>query len=216
MITRTAYLGFLLCAFLLSACDAPPALPVVAGDTPPAAQTTPAPTSAPTAVVLVAMDAPAPTAAPTLTAPSLFPTPPPPDDCPITPPPDPAFVPPEPYAHTAPYGEFWYGTNDLWTMLPPDGRWYDLPLSKDGYAQKVFWWREGYDMRTEQQPQITMSGRRLDGDAPAFEHTGGTNGYHADMGEFMLTGVIIPTTGCWEITGRYGAAELSFVVWVAP
>jgi hypothetical protein len=31
----------------------------------------------------------------------------------------------------------------------------------------------------------------------------------------MLTGVTIPSPGCWEITGRTGKAELSFVVWVA-
>jgi hypothetical protein len=214
MMKRTACLCILLCAFLLAACDAP-ASPAVAGDAPPAAPTTPAPTSAPTAVVLVAMDAPAPTAAPALTVPSLIPTSPL-ADCPVTQPQDPLFVPPEPYASIAPYGEFWYGTNDLWTMLQPDGQWYALPHDGDGYGQKVFWWREGYDMRTEQQPQITVSGRRLDGDAPAFEQTGGTNGYHADMGEFMLTGVEVPTAGCWEITGRYGQAELSFVVWVAP
>lgn len=61
----------------------------------------------------------------------------------------------------------------------------------------------------------TTTGRRRPGGAPAFEHTGGTNGYQADMGEFMLTGVEVPTAGCWEITGRYGAAKLSFVVWVA-
>jgi hypothetical protein len=61
-----------------------------------------------------------------------------------------------------------------------------------------------------------MSGRRLDGDAPILEQTGGTNGYHGDMGQFMLTGVKVPTAGCWELTGHYGEAELSFVVWVVP
>jgi hypothetical protein len=140
----------------------------------------------------------------------------PPDSCPITQPQDPAFIPPEPYAAQAPYSEFWYGSNGLWTMLQPDGRWYDLPHDEDGFTQKVFWWREGYDMTKEPQPRITVSGRRLDVDAPTFEHTQGTNGYHADMGQFMLAGVEIPTAGCWEITGRYGQAELSFVVWVAP
>jgi hypothetical protein len=140
----------------------------------------------------------------------------PPDDCPITQPQDPVFVPPEQYASVAPYGEFWYGTNELWTMLQPDGRWAGLPQSEHGYSQKVFWWREGYDMTKETQPRITVSGRRLDGDAPTFENTGGTNGYHGDMGQFMLTGVAVPTSGCWEITGKYREAELSFVVWVAP
>lgn len=141
----------------------------------------------------------------------------PPDDCPITGPQDPVFVPPEPYAATAPYGEFWYGTNALWTMLQPDGRWYALPHDENGYGQKVFLWREGYDMTEENQPQITMSGRRLDGDRQTFVgQPGGTNGYHDDMGQFMLTGVAVPTAGCWKLTARYNQAELSFVVWVAP
>jgi hypothetical protein len=139
-----------------------------------------------------------------------------PDSCPVTQPQDPIFVPPEPYPPTAPYGQFWYGTNELWTAIHPDGQWEALPVDKDGYTQKVFWWREGYDMTKEQRPQITVSGRRLDGDAPIFEQTGGTNGYHGDMGQFMLTGVKVPTAGCWELTGHYGEAELSFVVWVAP
>jgi hypothetical protein len=140
----------------------------------------------------------------------------PPDSCPITRPQDPVFVPPEPYSSVAPYGDFWYGSKMLWTALQPDGRWYALPRDREGYSQKVFWWREGYSMTVEPQPRITISGRRLDGDAPAFEQTGGTNGYHADLGEFMLTGVGVPTAGCWEITGRYGEVELTFVVWVAP
>jgi hypothetical protein len=140
----------------------------------------------------------------------------PPDTCPITRPQDPVFVPPQPYAATAPYGQFWYGGNELWTALHPDGSWNGLPHDKSGYTQKVFWWREGYEMTEEPSPEITVSGRRLDNDAPGFEHTGGTNGYHADMGQFMLTGVEVPAAGCWEITGRYGDEALSFVVWVAP
>ena len=30
----------------------------------------------------------------------------------------------------------------------------------------------------------------------------------------MLTGVYVPTPGCWEITGDYHRNKLSFVVWV--
>jgi hypothetical protein len=32
----------------------------------------------------------------------------------------------------------------------------------------------------------------------------------------MITGVDVPTLGCWEITGRYRSHELSFVVSVTP
>lgn len=139
-----------------------------------------------------------------------------PDDCPITAPPEPPFVPPEPYAPTAPYGNIWYGSNNLWTWLLPDDSWNNLPHSEKGYAQKVFWWSEGYDQRTEPSPQITVTSRRLDGDGPDYEHTGGTNGSHEDMGQFMLTGVAISSSGCWEITGYYHKTSLSFVVWVGP
>lgn len=140
----------------------------------------------------------------------------PPDDCPVTPYQDPAFVPPKPYPPAAPYGEFWYGNNELWTMLRPDGRWNSSPDTNKGYVQKVLWFREGFDMMKEEQPLITVSGRRLDGDSPPFEEIGGTNGHHADVGQFMLTGIVVPTAGCWEITGHYREETLSFVVWVAP
>ncbi|WP_374687974.1 hypothetical protein [Promineifilum sp.] len=220
-------------AALLTACGAPLAAREGA-DNPPAAQSAspagdaPVATAAPAALVPEATTAPTEPpvpsdsaalmepATPTLTVPSIFPTPWPPANCPITQPQDPPFVPPAPYAPEAPYGEFWYGTNELWTMLYPDGHWHGLPSNEHGYGQKVLWWREGYDMTTEQQPQITVSGRRLDGDAPTFEQTGGTNGYHADVGQFMLTGVAVPTAGCWEIIGHYRDATLTFVVWVSP
>jgi hypothetical protein len=29
-----------------------------------------------------------------------------------------------------------------------------------------------------------------------------------------MTGINFPTTGCWEITGRYESDEVTFVVWV--
>jgi hypothetical protein len=140
----------------------------------------------------------------------------PPKSCPITKPQDPVFIPPEPYAAKAPYGNFWYGTNRLWTMLEPDGTWSFLPQSENGFGQKVFLWREGYSMTTEPQPIITMSGRQIDGTAVYDEHTDGTNGYHPELGQFMLTGVTVPVPGCWEFTARYEKAELSFVVWVVP
>jgi hypothetical protein len=54
------------------------------------------------------------------------------------------------------------------------------------------------------------AGRRRDG----FQTTWATNGYHPDLGSFMLGGVEIPAPGCWELTGHYKGYELSFVIWV--
>jgi hypothetical protein len=137
----------------------------------------------------------------------------PPDTCPVTLPPEPKFIPPPPYSRYAPYG-FWYGTDSLWTQTPGDGVWSGLPHNPEGYTQKVFWWREGYSLGEES--QLSVSGRRLDAPAPALIVSRATNAFAADIHSAMLVGVIFPTLGCWEISGRYADAQLSFVVWVAP
>jgi hypothetical protein len=137
--------------------------------------------------------------------------------CPITQAPDPAFEPPAPYPAKAPYaGEFWYGTPALWTMLGDEGTWQQLPHTDAGYTQKVFWWRQGYDWRAEPEPELTVTGRRLDGSAPPLSASRATNAYHPDFSSAMLVGVDVPTLGCWEITGHIDGQALSFVVWVAP
>src|SRR5690349_22571947 len=52
----------------------------------------------------------------------------PPADCPVTLPSIPAFKAPEPYFADAPWhGIFWYGQEHLWTALPTNGVWEDLP-----------------------------------------------------------------------------------------
>jgi hypothetical protein len=141
----------------------------------------------------------------------------PPESCPVTAPQEPVFQPPEPYLPDSPYpGVFWYGSDALWTQLPVDGRWYALPYDETGYSQKVFWGREGYRMKDEPQPELVVTGRRLDADAPPLKASPATNGYHPDTGDFMLVGVEVPTPGCWEISGDYYGNTLSFVVWVAP
>ncbi len=52
-------------------------------------------------------------------------------------------------------------------------------------------------------------GTRLDGPG-AFEVSGGTNA--SAVGTAMLVGVVFPTSGCWQVTGRYRDATLSYVV----
>jgi hypothetical protein len=68
----------------------------------------------------------------------------------------------------------------------------------------------------EPEPALIVTGERLDAQAPPLTSSQATNAYASDIGSAMLTGVDLPTLGCWRITGRYGTAELSFVVWVAP
>lgn len=138
------------------------------------------------------------------------------ENCPVTQVQDPPFVPPSPYSAVAPYeGEFWYGTQELWTMLRENGVWWGLPDHGDHYVQKVFWWNAGYDWQAEPVPVFKVTARRLDGPAPEFETSRATNAF-ADFGSAILTGVEIPGLGCWEFTGSYRGHSLSFVVWVEP
>jgi hypothetical protein len=124
--------------------------------------------------------------------------------------PDPAFAAPSPYP-SQPFGgrRLWYGSDGLWTMLDPHGEvWSGLPRSSGGLTQKTFWFS------TDMSPtQITVSGIRLD-DSGAFTSAPGTNATSADFGDAMLVGIEVPTPGCWQITGHYRGAELSYVVLV--
>ncbi|HEU0292560.1 MAG TPA: hypothetical protein VFR47_07475 [Anaerolineales bacterium] len=140
----------------------------------------------------------------------------PPATCLITVPQDPPFTPPAPYDALGFEGDFWYGSNSLWTAVPQSGTWRGLPLNSGGYTQKVFWWRDGYVWNEEPEPNLIVTGERLDAKAPPLKASKATNAYASDIGSAMLVGVDIPTAGCWKITGRYNdEAELSFVVWVA-
>jgi hypothetical protein len=129
---------------------------------------------------------------------------------------DPPFVPPSPYDSLGFEGEFWYGSNSLWTAVHQDGIWASLPLNPEGYTQKLFWWREGYVWTEEPEPALTITAERLDAPGPSFMSSKATNAYASDIGSALLTGVGLPALGCWKITGKYADAELSFVVWVAP
>jgi hypothetical protein len=41
---------------------------------------------------------------------------------------------------------------------------------------------------------------------------------HLDMSGHpsIMTGIFIPTVGCWQITGDYKGDKLTFVIWVEP
>ena len=140
----------------------------------------------------------------------------PPASCPVTVPQDPPFVPPAPYDSLGFKDYFWFGSDALWTSLPRDSVWYGLPDNPGGYTQKVFWWRDGYVWNEEPEPNLIVTGERLDASAPPLIVSKATNAYAGDIGSAMLAGVDFPTLGCWKITGKYEDAELSFVVWVAP
>jgi hypothetical protein len=139
--------------------------------------------------------------------------------CPVTLPGARAFTPASDTPDGPPpsYESVWYGTPELWTRLNHQGEiWNNLPIANDGsLSQKTFWWREGYSMSDEPQPDIIVTLEHLNGSAPSVEAGGpGTNGGHPDLGQFMIVGLEIPQSGCWSITAEYRGTTLSYVAWV--
>ena len=140
-----------------------------------------------------------------------------PKTCSVTKPADHPFVPPPPHSEKPPQGQFWFGTDGLWTRLPETGAWIGLghyTPDDPTFRQKLFFWRQGYDPHAETQTKLIVSGKRIDAVAQPLQTDGpGTGSWTADD-QFLVTGINFPTVGCWEVTGRYGNDELTFVVWV--
>lgn len=122
-----------------------------------------------------------------------------------------SFVPPAPYpkAGNVRGQAFYVGSPNLWVLVHPVP-WHAGPLWPDGYQEKIVWYSQGYDAKADPRPAISISGRRLDGDAPPLVVTG-ANGTWQDV-DFIMSGVNFPTKGCWEITGKFKGAEVKFVV----
>jgi hypothetical protein len=145
-----------------------------------------------------------------------------PASCPVTTPPAHPFTPPAWYE--PPDDSFWLGSEKLWIEGYKSGVW-DWEPHKPGHEHevqpltvKISWGSVDYEWRKEPRPNITVTGRRLDGEAPPLLLMPTT---HSLLGPepnptraAMLTGVYVPTPGCWEITGDYNGQKLSFVVWV--
>ena len=111
------------------------------------------------------------------------------------------------------------GTDKLYIVLPKSGEHWgwltrdSLGPGKPKLTQKIFLGSVDFDYHKKEDYSLKVTGRRLDGDTPPFEVDRVTNA----LGEpraAMLTGVYIPVPGCWEITGDYKGAKLSYVVWV--
>ena len=86
---------------------------------------------------------------------------------------------------------------------------------KNNYGDKLFWWSYGHKARLEPNPALVVTGKRLDGESPPAEVSRATNvlGESNSGGmDYMLVGVGFPTSGCWEITGKYRGQVLKFVV----
>ncbi len=107
---------------------------------------------------------------------------------------------------TPTWGGFWYGTPGLWTVLNGDGS-YD-----DGMSA---WWSINFPGgSSEGQPDLTVTALRLDADVAVIVSGGlGTNAAAPGAGWFMIADFppLLPS-GCWEVTGTYKGASLSYVL----
>lgn len=142
------------------------------------------------------------------------------ESCPVTRPPAQAFVPPPPYWTDPGPGRFWYGTESLWTLLAVDGTWNvhgNVLESEGGYRTKLTYWRRGFDWRKEPEPKLIITARRLDSDAPSVTATRANVVFVTGRAPAaMMTGIDIPTAGCWEIAAQYNGHKLSYIVSVQP
>jgi hypothetical protein len=62
--------------------------------------------------------------------------------------------------------------------------------------------------------KLRVTGKRLDSIAPPLESQSNASGITGHA--FVMSGLDIPTLGCWQITGDFAGDKLTFVVWVAP
>ena len=129
-----------------------------------------------------------------------------PASCPVTLAPAVPFTPPGLHETDKDDNDFWYGTEKLWTTLRRSGDVWGWVPRAPGHeydlTAKIFWFSVDYDRHREGNADLKVTGRRLDGDAPPLLTLPTTNAL-GDPYDAMLTGVYVPTPGCWEITGDY-------------
>ena len=111
-----------------------------------------------------------------------------------------------------------YGDEDgLQVFIRHEGIWDWLPPGREGgYGQKIFWKFPGYVWTEEQTPDLDIIGEQLDGDGYFVQTEPATNAFADSLyGSAILTGAEFPQAGCWQITGEYRDATLTFVAWVS-
>jgi hypothetical protein len=141
-----------------------------------------------------------------------------PEACPVTKPPAQPFVPPPPYWSDHGPDGFWYGSESLWTLLSVQGTWNmrsNVSASEGAYTTKLTYWRRGFDWRKDK-PELTVTAKRLDREGPSVAASPASAVFVTTDKPAMMTGIDIPSIGCWRITAHYRVDELSFVVSVQP
>ncbi len=98
----------------------------------------------------------------------------------------------------------YFGNGELWTALWPNGKIYMTGTDQNengSFSMKWPWWRGVTG-------ELSIEGQRLDANAEPLRAEI-PEGY-GDIG-FQVSGLIFPTTGCWEVTGHVGDSSLTFI-----
>jgi hypothetical protein len=138
--------------------------------------------------------------------------------CPVTKAPEHPFIPPPPLDKVED-GTFVLGTSGLWArvtthwLLNRTGN--KLPYHSEIYAQDVPHYPQSFD-RNFRALRLALVARRLDGPEPLVWSGRVAVGL---LGGVMITGLAIPTAGCWEISAHYiperGKVQtLTYTAWV--
>lgn len=129
--------------------------------------------------------------------------------CVTTRPPQPGLDVPDDWP-ARPTSGTWYGSTDLWTVLPADG-------SSPTPRKSVWWSADFLGGGAEPRPDISVTWNRLDKPAATAQAgSPGTNASSAEEGSFMIAGGDPPGVGCWKVTASYRGAALSYVYWNEP
>jgi hypothetical protein len=113
--------------------------------------------------------------------------------------PVPAFIPPAPFKPNKVDSDFLYGRPGLWALVTPHwGRFR---------ANKLVYFRQGFDANVEQEPRMVVVARRLDKPGPQVWADWVGSVHMGAAGDFMNTSIQGLVPGCWEITARYFPAR---------
>ena len=121
---------------------------------------------------------------------------------------------PEPFSmpesgHETPKHFSWVGSTKLAARVPGNGHWTAMGAEYN-YRDKWWWWREGYKARNENNPELTISARKLNSSAPPVEVKHATNAFGNDWDRILIM-MEFPSAGCWEVIGTYHDQQLRFV-----
>ena len=123
------------------------------------------------------------------------------------------FIPPAPHRAVLERGEFWYGSERLWTRLREDGHWIGLYRGDlQAYRNKLPLFRRGFNSTQELVPPVVVTAQQLDGPVPAINAVSAHGVFNEDTGSFIMTMLDLPV-GCWQIIAQYAnEPPLTFAV----